>query len=92
METRDIYAIMKIGFTGTQAGMSKKQKLAFISLLSEIDKKFSVREFHHGDCIGADEESFDIVKKRYGSKCKIVAHHQRTQLKELGQNLMRLEK
>jgi len=65
---------MEIGFTGTQAGMSKKQKLALIRLLNKIDEFFTISEFHHGDCIGSDKESFDIIRSRYGSKCNIVAH------------------
>lgn len=43
---------MKAGFTGTQDGMTKKQRFALEDLLDELE----VTELHHGDCVGADEE------------------------------------
>lgn len=54
--------MMKIigGFTGTQSGMTTKQKAVFETLLAENN----VSMFHHGDCIGADAESHAIALKR----------------------------
>lgn len=48
---------MKIGFTGTRHGMTSEQKDKLKSdLLAE-----TVTEFHHGDCIGADDQADDIA-------------------------------
>lgn len=48
---------MKIGFTGTQHGMTPDQKHTVVNLLSRRDG-----EFHHGDCIGADADAHDIAE------------------------------
>lgn len=47
---------MIIGFTGTQQGMTSKQKAIFSEIVLGM-----AGEFHHGDCIGADKESHDII-------------------------------
>jgi len=49
---------MKVGFTGTQHGMSLRQLDALIVLLSAGD----ATEFHHGDCIGADAQAADLAR------------------------------
>lgn len=51
---------MKIGFTGTQRGMTPAQKTSFEALIQEL----RLTEFHHGDCIGADQDAHDIVVRR----------------------------
>ena len=49
---------MKIGFTGTQQGMTTRQRFELRDQLIA----FQATEFHHGDCIGADAEAHEIAK------------------------------
>lgn len=58
-----------IGFTGTQRGMTERQKGVVKDLLSEHGYAFVA---HHGDCIGADSDFHDIVCME--SDCQIVLH------------------
>jgi len=55
---------MKVGFTGTQAGLTPKQKLELRSLL--MDYRDDITEFHHGDCIGADADAHEIAAEILG--------------------------
>jgi hypothetical protein len=48
---------MKIGFTGTQAGMTDLQKKMVLNIL----KTLNISEIHAGDCIGADADFYDIA-------------------------------
>ena len=47
---------MKVGFTGTRAGMNDYQKNQVENLLYATMNPFDITEVHHGDCIGADTD------------------------------------
>ena len=48
---------MRIGFTGTRTGMTAAQAATFAALAAAGDWA----EFHHGDCVGADDQSVAIT-------------------------------
>ena len=48
---------MRIGFTGTLEGLTKSQASSFLELVSILN----ISEFEHGDAIGADQESHNII-------------------------------
>lgn len=52
---------VQIGFTGTQGGMTEAQKVEFTRLYVVYSYDFPCLGFHYGDCVGADEQAFDIV-------------------------------
>lgn len=60
---------MRIGFTGTQRGMTAMQEQMVFdeTMLREPD------EVHHGCCIGADEE-FDILMGYARTSCSVHGH------------------
>ncbi len=47
---------MNVGFTGTRAGMTAKQKKTVAHLLQKIVAEYDNVHAHHGDCVGADSE------------------------------------
>lgn len=51
--------IMNVGFTGTQFGMMEDQLYTLYNLLEQLE----FNEFHHGNCIGADEQAVLVVKQ-----------------------------
>lgn len=59
-----------IGFTGTQEGMTALQKQGVLNILSTL-RGAQYEYFHHGDCIGADEEAHKIAQ---GLGYKIIIH------------------
>jgi len=48
---------VRVGFTGTRAGMTDRQKAVLKTRL----RSYLPTEFHHGDAIGSDAEAHDIV-------------------------------
>ncbi len=52
----------RMAFTGTRRGMTDAQAVTFTGLLGLIDPK----EFHHGDCVGADEQAHNLVTAHGG--------------------------
>lgn len=59
---------MNIGFTGTRDGMTPFQRDQLEKVLSALKADFSF--FHHGGCIGADEEAHRIANG-CGFRCVI---------------------
>lgn len=52
---------MDIGFTGSRLGFTGKQIDKFKEVLWNISSELDT--FHHGDCVGCDQEAHNIAKK-----------------------------
>lgn len=55
----------KIGFTGTQQGMTDIQEGRLRGYISGVmsDLCIDIKEFHHGDCIGSDTQAHYLVRE-----------------------------
>jgi len=61
--------MLKLGFTGTRHGMTDKQEKE----LEKLVKAKDFTEFHHGMCIGSDEQAHTLVSSIYPNSI-IVGH------------------
>lgn len=61
---------MKLGFIGSRNGMTADQRSQLWSYLDR--NRFT--EFHHGACVGADDDASDIVYCQQKTTQKIIAH------------------
>jgi hypothetical protein len=68
-DRKEVNEMKLVGFTGTRRGMTPDQRSAVRLALREFAADGS--EFHHGDCVGADEEAAAIAREL---GYKIVGH------------------
>lgn len=64
---------IRIGFTGTRQGMSVIQRERFAKYIEYTNIVSCITEFHHGDCIGSDAQTHDIIAKFFPG-IQIVIH------------------
>lgn len=64
---------MKLGFSGTQEGMTEEQKIITTAVIGAWAVEGDITEFHHGCCWGADENFHKIVRLMF-PKIAIVCH------------------
>lgn len=63
--------MIKIGFTGTRQGMTDRQRMVIEEILRNAVNQDEGVEFHHGDCVGSDEQAAKIAK---AEDCTVVGH------------------
>lgn len=63
---------MIYGFTGSQHGMTEKQAKVFMEFIDFNAP--DITEFHHGDCIGSDEQAHRAVKRILGESFSVHIH------------------
>ena len=56
--------LKRVGFTGTQAGMTRQQRIELDGYLRGLRVVHTLSEFHHGDCIGADSNFHSYLVAR----------------------------
>jgi hypothetical protein len=54
---------MRVGFTGTQEGMTRVQRIAVFDECDDLDPD----EVDHGLCVGADEQFHDLVDANFNA-------------------------
>lgn len=64
----DFKRVYRVGFTGTQIGMTEKQKEKAMFLFGVLQ----MREFHHGDCIGADADAHRMMLLMHRGRWVII--------------------
>jgi len=64
--------VLKVGFTGTQNGLSSEQRSALLVTLLDLTGRI---EAHHGMCAGADHEFHDIIRDNYPPDNRFIVGH-----------------
>jgi len=63
-------AKVRVGFSGTRAGMTPQQR----KRIRELIERGDISEAHHGDCIGADQGLHDMLYAVRAREFEIVIH------------------